>query len=94
LAATVLLFELLAANSAVHKALYHAGNSGSSQCVVCLFAKGQVDSPESAPILTDFVVPAFSSVPPAKSIPKVDFTYLSFPSRAPPQFSLLLSVPA
>jgi hypothetical protein len=94
LAATVLLFELLAADDATHRALYHGGNTGSNQCVLCLFAKGQIDSSESAPILAAVVVPAFFSTQCAKSIVLVDVTYLAPPGRAPPSFSSLLSVSA
>jgi len=92
MAGALLLFELLAANGAFHQAFHHSDRSASNNCVLCLFAKGQVDSPESTPILsTPVQVAVFQSLP-VESIVLVDFSYLSFPSRAPPAFFSSLSV--
>jgi hypothetical protein len=92
LAGALLLFELVAANSELHQKLHHSGKATSNSCVVCLFAKGQVNSPESAPVFTAPVRIPLDPVLRTESIVMVDVTYLSFPSRAPPAFSSLLSV--
>jgi hypothetical protein len=92
LAGAVLLFELLAANGAFHEAWHHDGKATANPCVLCLFAKGQVDSPESTPILTEFVQSSFEPAPLMESVAKADVTYLAFPSRAPPASFSLLSV--
>ena len=89
-----MLFELLAANNVFHQALHHGGKAAANTCVLCLFAKGQVDSSEPGPVsVQPFLIP-LNPEPPMESIVVADFTYLSSPSRAPPAFSLLLSVVA
>jgi hypothetical protein len=85
LAVALLFCELLAANGRFHQAM-HGGKASSNSCLLCLFAKSQVDSPRSAPIVAAPVLPSFESSPPMESIAVVDFTYLSSPSRAPPVF--------
>jgi hypothetical protein len=92
LAGALLLFELVAANSELHQKLHHNGKATSNTCVVCLFAKGHVDSAESAPAFTAPVRIPLGLAPTMESIFLADFTYLSSPSRAPPAFSSLLSV--
>lgn len=94
LAAALLLLELLAGNNEFHNALHHNGNAASNNCVLCLFAKGHVDSPEPTPVLTPLVQPSFEPTPRQESIAFVDFTYLASPSRAPPASSSFLSVVA
>lgn len=85
LAVALLLCELLAANGQFHQAM-HGGKASSNSCLLCLFAKGHVDSPRSVPFVTAPVQSTFESLPPMESIAVVDFTYLSSPSRAPPVF--------
>lgn len=93
-AGALLLFELLAANGAFHQALHHSGRTAATTCVLCLFAKGQLDSSEPGPISTEpFLIPLCPE-PTVETIVVTDFTYLSSPSRAPPVFSSLLSVVA
>ena len=94
LAVTALCFALLAANSEFHQALHHGGTGRSNSCVLCLFAYGHVDSPQSPLALADFVPSFTDSAPPAKSIVTVEFTYLLSPSRAPPALAALLSAVA
>ncbi|HVM46446.1 MAG TPA: hypothetical protein VMU04_00390 [Candidatus Acidoferrum sp.] len=84
LAVTVVCFGLLAANGEFHRALHHGGAADSNGCVLCLFAHGQVDSPASATVPAACVAAVLDLTPPAESIVLVDFTYLLFPSRAPP----------
>ena len=91
LAGALLICELLAANGQVHGALHHKGNAAPNSCVLCLFVKGLVDSPDSAPVPTEPVWSFFDSVPQIRSIAWVDFTYLVSLSRAPP--ALASSIP-
>lgn len=92
LAGALLLFELLSTNGQFHQALHPAGKSGSNSCVVCLFAKGQVDAPPLAPVPSGVVWSRFESAPTTESTALVDSTYLVSPSRAPPAFSAHLPV--
>jgi hypothetical protein len=92
LAVALLLFELLAAHGAFHEALHQGGKTASNCCVLCLFAKGQVDSPQSGPIVTAFVRFSVDQAPLLKSIVRTDVAYLAFPSRAPPALLTLQSV--
>ena len=84
LAGAVLLFTLLSANGGFHDALHHTGKAAANSCVLCLFAKGQVDQPQTAPVLAGFVPAGFILTLRAESTVLVDFSYLSSPSRAPP----------
>lgn len=94
LACALLVFELLAANSELHQALHQGGKVASNTCVVCLFAKGQVDSPGSPAVFTQPVTILIRPALPMESFVIKDFTCLSYPSRAPPAFSPPLSVVA
>jgi hypothetical protein len=94
LAGALLIFELLAANSEFHQALHHGTKAASTTCVVCLFAKGHADSPGLIPLFTHPVTILLGPALRMESIVVKDFTYLSFPSRAPPRFSPLPSVVA
>ncbi len=40
----VFVFGLFASSQAMHKSLHHDGPSPTSHCVVCFFAKGQLDA--------------------------------------------------
>ena len=84
LVGALLLFELLAANSGFHQALHHGAQAASSSCVLCLFAKGQVDLPESAPVVTASVPSSSDPRPWVESIALFEFMYLASLSRAPP----------
>ena len=87
LAGALLLFELLSTNGQFHQAFHPVGKTRSNSCVVCLFAKGDVDSPLFDPIVTASVRPWFA--PPLRTQPAflADFTYLASASRAPPALS-------
>ncbi len=91
LAAAVVLLELLAADGAFHNALHHDGQA-SNQCVLCLFAKGQMDSPDTAPVFTEFVRVSFQSAPQVTFHAPADVTYLISLGRAPPACFPPLSV--
>ena len=90
LAAAILLCELLAANSGFHQALHRSGKAASDSCVLCLFAKGQVDLPQSVLTVPESVRSSFDLTPRMESVALPDFTYLVSPSRAPPAFASLL----
>lgn len=91
LAGGLLVLELLAADGAFHKALHQGGKSN---CIICLFVKGQVHSPQSAPILPGCVWRSSDLSPRVEPIVLVSFTYLASFSRAPPALAFLLSVVA
>ncbi len=94
LAGVLLVFELLAANTELHRALHTSGAASADTCALCQFANGQVDSP--APILTvSAPIPVlFELAPRWESAALADFPYNSSPSRAPPASPALLSVVA
>jgi hypothetical protein len=92
LAATVLLLGIVAANGAFHQSLHQNGQASSGSCVLCLFVKGQVDLAQTLPSVPGWVSSSFESPPPLESIALVDFSYLVFPSRAPPALASLLTV--
>jgi hypothetical protein len=91
LAAGLLVFELLSTNGRFHQALHPGGKTASNGCVVCLFAKGHVDTPSTLPFITLFVHCPFDLTARSETTFLVGFFYLAFPSRAPPaRFSLPL----
>ena|SRR5208282_2558348 len=94
LAGALLLLGLLAVNNGFHQALHHSGKAAPDNCVLCLFAKGQVDLPQSVPVVPASFQSSFDLPPRMESIASVDFTYLASPSRAPPVFVSLRSVVA
>ena len=89
MALALLLFELLSTNRRFHQVLHPGGKAASNSCVVCLFAKGQVDSPQLAPVATAAVWSLFNPAPRMESAALVDFAYLVSPSRAPPALASL-----
>ncbi len=91
IAAIIFFAGLLAANGAFHEQLHHSDKGASNSCVLCLFAKGQVDLPESLPAETGFVQSAFAAAPVTVSQAPVGFTYLASLSRGPPASASLRS---
>jgi hypothetical protein len=94
LVGALLLLEGLAASGQFHQSLHHEGKTASNTCVLCLLAKGQVDTADISPVFTAPFLVSPKRAPLIDVIPFVDFRYLSSPSRAPPVSSLLLSVVA
>jgi hypothetical protein len=85
----VLLFiaSLLAANPFHHQS-FHSGNAANSHlCVICMFASGQVNAADVAPILTDFVSSFVELTPAVPTILLTSADYLLSPSRGPPSVS-------
>ncbi len=94
LAGVLLLCEVLTADGSLHQAFHSGEKAASNNCILCLFAKGQVDKPESEPRITTFVWSTFDSPQPMQSVALVDCRYFTSPSRAPPAFSLRPTVVA
>ena len=92
LAVSLLVFELLATSGRFHQALHSDGNSSSSTCIICLFAKGHLDTSPATPVPSPAIEPAFNFTPRVESITLVDFRYLASPPRAPPAPAPLLTV--
>ncbi len=92
LAVGLLLVDVLAANVGFHQSLHHNGVATSNTCVFCLFAKGQVDLPQAAPVVVTSVPTALAPTPIIHSIVPVDVTYLVFSSRAPPALPFFVSI--
>ena len=90
LAGALLLIEILGGSGRFHQALHSNGKAPSSSCLLCLFAKGQVDLAQPAMVGTASVKTPFHIRLLRESIALMDFTYLAAPSRAPPAFRLLL----
>lgn len=93
LAAALLILGLLAANTGFHQALHHGGKA-TDTCVLCLFANGHVDLPDTGPMVTTSIRSSFTWAPQLESVALADFTYLSSRSRAPPALASILSVVA
>ena len=91
LAGGLLVLELLAADGAFHKALHQ---DGKTNCVICLFVKGQAHSAQTAPVLPGCVWRLSDASPRVEPIVLASFTYLASFSRAPPALGILLSVVA
>ena len=94
LAGALLFIEILGANGGFHQSLHPNGTAASSSCLLCLFAKGQVDLPQSAPVATTYTQSLFETAPLRDSIALLEFTYLAAPCRAPPALALLLTAVA
>lgn len=92
LAGFLVFAAVLSAAPALHAQFHDNSPSPSHPCMLCLFAKGHVDSPQTAPIVTAPTRPWFDARIQLISIPAVDFTYLAAPPRAPPALTSLLSV--
>jgi Protein of unknown function (DUF2946) len=90
----VLLFGLLAASNAFHRAMHHGRTADSSSCVLCLFANGHVYLPQTAPAVSESVRVLLAVAPLTEPVVTVDFTYLISPSRAPPAPAPLLPAAA
>lgn len=91
IAGMLFLVGLLAANGAFHEQLHHSDKGASNSCVLCLFAKGQVDLPESLPAETGFIQSAFAAALVTESRAPAEFTYLASLSRGPPASAPLRS---
>jgi hypothetical protein len=94
LVAVLLVFEVLAANGEFHQSLHQGGKAASSNCFLCLLAKGQVDSPPSVSVVTARVWSIFQTAPQMESVALLDFTFLASSSRAPPALAHALSTAA
>jgi hypothetical protein len=92
MAGALFVFTLLATSGQFHLAFHCDGKPASSSCIICLFAKGQLDVAPAVPIFTPFIQVSFDSVPRIESITLVDSRYSVSPPRAPPAPISLLTV--
>lgn len=92
LAGLLVLAAVLSAAPALHAQFHDNSSAPYHPCMLCLFAKGHMDSSQAAPIVTAPARPSFDARIPLISVPLVDFAYLAAPPRAPPALSFLPSV--
>jgi len=90
----MLVFELLAADGKFHQTFHHGGNAATNSCVLCLFAKGQVDSPPLAPSAPACVWSVFHRSLRMEFSAPSDSLYLISASRAPPAVPFVFPVVA
>jgi hypothetical protein len=92
MAGALFVFTFLATSGQFHRAFHCDGKRASSTCILCLFAKGQLDVSQAVPVFTPFIQASFDSAPWIKSISLVDSRYFLSPPRAPPALISLLTV--
>ncbi len=90
----LLVLELLAADSRFHQAFHQNGKADANSCVLCLFAKGDVDLPPCAVGDIPAVQSPFEAAPRINSAVVLNFRYLVSRSRAPPDCTSLSAVMA
>jgi hypothetical protein len=84
LAALLFSFGLLAASGPLHRSLHHDRAAGANFCAVCLFAQGQVELADVAPILTASVLFLLCGLLSASAGVPSSVDSLLPPGRAPP----------
>lgn len=84
LSALVLAAATLAVCPSLHELLHHHNGTSEEGCVVCLFAQGQVNSSDVAPVVAVFVCGLAAAVLPPQIVAPRDVDYCLSPSRAPP----------
>jgi len=87
LAALLLAFGLLAAGGSLHRSLHHERGAGANFCAVCLFAKGQVELSDIAPLLISVVFFLLCGLLAASAGVPWSVDSLLPPGRAPPPLS-------
>jgi len=85
LAAILLMSGALSVSHALHESLHHDGAANSHFCLVCLFAKGQVNAAEVALASDPILFCCLYGIGAAKPSPLPDSDYRLSPSRAPPR---------
>ncbi len=84
MAAALFLVGLVAADRTLHESFHHNGKAAANSCILCLFAKGQVDSPEPVNVIAGPVRSVFLPAPLFEVIATQGFTFLASLSRGPP----------
>jgi hypothetical protein len=87
LAGALLAFTLLTASGSLHQALHHNGAADGSSCLVCLFAKGQIDLPQGLPVFAVGVFLLIGVLMIVRIAFPLNFASLLPPGRAPPHFA-------
>jgi len=80
-----LTVQLLVSSTALHKLIHSDADSLGHHCAVTLFARGQVSTAETVPVLVAFVVALFFLLPILRSAEFPSFAYRFSASRAPPR---------
>ena len=94
LAVLLLIATFLAVSGALHQSLHHDASGSHHICLICSFAKGQVNAADVAPVAALLVLCSLFSYRASIPSPLPVFDYRLSPSRAPPAFAFLLSVVA
>jgi hypothetical protein len=84
LASLLLVCELLTSDGSFHQSLHASGTGTSNNCLLCLFLKGHIDLPETAPPVLTPVEVCFGTPRQLDRPALPDTAYLLSPSRAPP----------
>lgn len=86
LAVLLLAFGVLAASGSLHHSLHH-DSADASSCVICLLAQGQIDIPETSPVVATTVFHPLCGLLAASAGVPWSFDFLLPPGRAPPCLS-------
>ena len=87
LAALLFMWGLLAASGSLHLSLHHDRAAGANSCAVCLFAKGQVELSDIAPLLIAVAIFLLCGLLAASAGVPWSVDSLLPPGRAPPRLS-------
>ena len=82
----LLLVSSLSVCPALHHMLHHDADDQDHACLITDFAKGQVDTAETAPIVVFFLFSLLCAAVAVVIEPLPSFDYRLSPSRAPPGF--------
>jgi hypothetical protein len=87
LAVLLLVFGSFAAVGSLHHSSHHDHAAGAGACVICSLAHGQIDLPDSSPILAaTLFLPLCGLLAATTGVPW-SFEFLLPPGRGPPVFS-------
>ena len=85
LALLLLISGTLSVSHTLHQSLHPDGAGDSHFCLVCLFAKGQVNAADVGLVSAAWAFSFFSAIRLASTSPLPGFDYRLSPSRAPPR---------
>lgn len=90
LAVLLLAFGSLAAGGALHDRAHHEGTGDTKPCMICTLAQGQLNVPESAPVLpVEVIFLPCGLLAASAGVPWSSHSLLP-PGRAPPGLSYSL----
>jgi hypothetical protein len=87
LAVLLLAFGVLAASGSLHHSRHHDSATDASSCVICSLAQGQIDLPETSPVVATTVFHPLCGLLAASAGVPWSFDFLLPPGRAPPRLS-------